>query len=153
MMLRTKRRIVWSVSVAAAAILFLAVVGRWIPCKRVDVWICPISGSIKTQVTWFGLVSRDERTASALEQWLKRKEPSFEPHWRHIATTIHYALGRSHICRPAPEICQLRPILDQVVSNFSDERLADLVTVLRQGSRDEQRTAIQRIAQDYFNRK
>jgi hypothetical protein len=47
----------------------------------------------------------------------------------------------------------LRPILDGVVSKFSDERIGSLVTVLRQGSNDEQRQAIQRISDDYFDTK
>ena len=47
----------------------------------------------------------------------------------------------------------MRPILDDVVEKFSDERIAGLVAVLRQGSRDEQRQAIQRISDEYFGSK
>jgi hypothetical protein len=41
-------------------------------------------------------------------------------------------------------------MLDGMVGTFSDQRIADLVTVLRQGSRDEQRQAVQKISDDYF---
>jgi hypothetical protein len=85
-----------------------------------------------------------------LEHWLKRREPSFEPHWRHISTQTYYILGRACGTAGAPEIYQLRGILDGVVEKFSDERIAGLVAVLRQGSRDEQRQAIQKISDDYF---
>ena len=150
---RTKKLMVWSVSIALGLVLLFAVVGPLIPYKKVDIWVCPVSGSMKRQVTWFGYLSHDECITSALEQWLERKEPSFEPQWLHTSTTTYYVLGRGYACGDAPEIYQLRPILDGVVSKFSDERIASLVTVLRQGSRDEQRQAIQRISDDYFDTK
>jgi len=99
------------------------------------------------------LFHHDERATSALEQWLKRREPSFEPQWQHTSTQTYYVLGRACGTSGIPEVYQLRPILDGVVGKFSDERIADLVTILRQGSRDEQRQAIQRIADDYFDTK
>ena len=148
---RTKKRIVWSVSIALGFVLSLPVAGPLIPYKKVDNWVCPISSSTKSRVTWFGYVSHDERTTSALEQWLDRREPSFEPQWQHTSTTTYYILGRGYACGRAPEIYQLRQILDGVVSKFSDERIAGLVTILRQGSHDEQRQAIRGISDEYFN--
>lgn len=150
---RTKKRIVWSVSIALGLALLLALVGPLIPYKKVDNWVCPVSGSTKRNVTWFIYFSQDERTTSALEQWLERREPSFEPQWRHISTTTYYVLARSYVCGETPEVLQMRPILDGVVSKFSDERIAGLITVLRQGSHDEQRQAIKRISDDYFDTK
>jgi hypothetical protein len=47
----------------------------------------------------------------------------------------------------------LRPILDDVVERFSEERIAGLVEVLRHGSRDEQTEVIQGISDDYFGSK
>src|SRR5262245_33325518 len=136
---RTKQRIVWTISIAVGAVLLLGIVGPLIPYKKVHNWVCPVSGSTKRQITWFGHFSRDERTVSALEQWLERREPSFEPSWQHTSTQTYYVLGRACGTGGTPEIYHLRPILDGVVSKFSDERIAALVTVLRQGSRDEQR--------------
>jgi hypothetical protein len=121
-----------------------------IPYKKVEIWVCPVSGSTKRQVTWFGYFSHGERTTSALEQWLKRREASFEPQWQHTSTTTYYVLARGYACGPATEVYQLRPMLDGMVGTFSDQRIADLVTVLRQGSRDEQRQAVQKISDDYF---
>jgi hypothetical protein len=150
---RSKKRIVWSVFIALGLVLLLAVVGPLIPYKKVDNWVCPVSGSTKRQVTWFGYFSHDERTSSSLKRWLERKEPTFEPQWRHTSTTTYYVLARGYACGEIPEVYQLRPILDDVVSKFSDERIAGLVTILRQGSHDEQKRAIQRIADDYFDTK
>jgi hypothetical protein len=145
---RTKRRIVRSASIALGLALLLSVAGQLIPYKKVDNWVCPVSGSTKRQETWFGYVSHDERTTSALEQWLDRREPSFEPQWQQTSTTTYFLLGRGYARGRAPEIYQLRPILDGVVGKFSDERISGLVTVLRQGSQDEQRQAIRRISDD-----
>lgn len=147
----TKRRIVWSASIALGLVPLLSVAGQLIPCKKVDNWVCPVSASTKRQVTWFGYVSHDEWTTSALEGWLARREPSFEPQWQLISTTTYYLLGRGYARGRAPEIYQLRPILGCLVGKFSDERISGLVTVLRQGSQVEQRRAIRRISDDYFD--
>ncbi len=112
-----------------------------------------MSGSTRQQTTWFWRFSHEERTVSALEQWLKRREPSFQPQWRHTSTQTYYVLGRACGTAGTPEIYQLQPILDGVVEQFSEERIAGLVAILRQGSREEQRQAIQRISDDYFNAK
>ncbi len=149
---RTQKQILWSISITVGAVLLLGVVAAT-PYKKVQIRVCPVSGSTKTRVTWFGYFSHDERTTSALEQWLKRREPFFEPQWRHLSTTRYYVLGCARACSPAPEVYKLRPILDWLVTRFSDERIAELVTVLRQGSRDEQRQRIESIWDEYFDRK
>jgi hypothetical protein len=146
----TKRRLIWGVSIVLGAYVLLGVVGPLIPYKQVDNWVCPLTGSTKIQVTWFGCFSHDERTTSALEQWLKRREPAFEPQWKHTSTTTHYVFARGHECGETPEIYQLVSILDDVVGQFDDERIAGLVSVLRHGSRDEQRQAIKMIWDDYL---
>jgi hypothetical protein len=124
--------------------------GQFIAYKEVTYWICPITGSTRTKVTWFGLFSHEERTVSALEKWLKRKEPGFEPNWQHVSTKTYFVLARSYTCGSSPEIRQLTPILDQVVGNLSDARLAELIAVLRHGSQGEQRQMINKIYDEVF---
>jgi hypothetical protein len=150
---RTKKRIVWSLSTALGVFVLLGILSPLIPYKKVENWICPISGSTKSRTTWFGYFSHEERTVSALEQWLKRRELSFEPQWQHTSTKTCYALARAYACAGAPEIYQLTPFLDEVVKSLSDERIAGLVVVLRTGSRAEQRQVIQRIADEVFDTK
>ena len=122
----TRKRIVWSVSIALGSVLVLGFVGPLIPCKRVKNWVCPVSGSTKRQITWFGYFSHDERNVSALEQWLKRREPSFEPQWQPLSTQTYYVSGQACGTGGTPEIYQLRPILDRVVVKLSDEKIAGL---------------------------
>jgi hypothetical protein len=150
---RTRKRIIWSVSIAVGLVSLLAVAGPLIPYKRVDNWVCSISGSTRSEITWFGRFSHEERTTSALEQWLKRREPSFEPQWWSTSTQTYYILARACATGGTPEIYQLRPVLDGIVGKLSDERIAGLVAVLRQGSREEQRQMIQSISDEYFDTK
>ena len=150
---RTKKRIIWKGSIALGLVLLLGIAGPLIPYKRVANSVCPISGSTRREIIWFGRFSHEERTVSALEQWLNRKEPSFQPQWRSTSTQTYYLLGRGCGTGGTPEIYQLRLILDGVVRKFSDERIAGLVAVLRHESRDDQRQAIQRISDDYFGGK
>jgi hypothetical protein len=151
MIARSKKRIVWSVSIALALAVTLAVAGPWIPYKRVRNWVCPISGASRHDITWFRYFRHQERIVSGLEQWLKDREPSFEPQWQPISTQTYYVLGRACGTSGTPPIYQLRPILHDMVEKLSDERIAALVTVLRRGSRDGQRRMIQSISDEYFN--
>ena len=133
----------------AGGVLFLGV-GPFIPYKEVKNWVCPISGSTKKEIRWFGYFGREERTVSGLELWLQRRELTFQPQWQFTSTQTYYVLACACGTGGTPEIYQLRPILDGVVETLSDERIAGLVAVLRQGSRDEQRQMIQSIADEYF---
>lgn len=150
MMMRTKKWIVrWS-SIALGLVLLVGVVGERFPYKRVDNAMCPVTGSMRREITWFGYFSHEERTVSALELWLRRREPSFQPQWQHISRQTYYVLSGACGTAGSPEIYLLRPMMDGIVEKFSDERIADLVAILRHGSRDEQSQAIHKIADDYF---
>ena len=149
---RTKKRIVWTVLTALPSVLLLGFVGPpFIPYKRVDNWVCPVSGSMKTEITWFGCLSHQEQTVSALEQWLKRREPLFEPQWQFCNSRDYYVLASACSTGLSPEIYQLSPFLDHVVGELSDERLAGLVAVLRHGSRVEQEQMIRSISREAFD--
>ena len=150
---RTKKRIVWSTSIAVGLILLLGFVGPLISYKEVRNSICPVCGSTRTETVWFGHFRHEERTATALESWLRRREPGFEPTWQHLSTQTYFVLGRSCGTAGSPEIYQLRPILERVVERSSDDRIAAIVAVLRHGSREEQRQMIQHISDEAFERK
>jgi hypothetical protein len=146
----TKKRIVWGVSITVGLVLLFGFVGPLIPYKQVRNWICPVSGSTRTEITWLGHFSHEERTATALEKWLRRKEPGFEPNWQHFSTQTYFVLGRSCATAGTPEIYQLSPILDRVVGKLSDKQIAALVAVLRVGSHDEQQHMIEKVSDEVF---
>jgi len=134
-------------------VLLLGFAGPLIPYKKVANSVCPISGSTRTETKWFGYFNQEKRTATALETWLKKREPGFEPRWRHRSTQVYYVLGRSCGTSGSPVICALEPILDRVVQNSSEAELTSLVAVLRSGTREEQWKMIQDMADKEFERK
>jgi len=145
-----RKKIIWSVSIALGLVLLLGFIGPNISYKLVRNWICPISGSTRTQIIWFGYFGHEERTATALERWLKHKEPGFKPSWQPLSTQTYFLFGRSYGTAGTPEIYELEPILDRVVEKLSNERIAGLVAVLRHGSRDEQRQIMKSITDEVF---
>jgi hypothetical protein len=144
------RRTVWGAFIAIASLLLFGLLGPLIPRKQVSIWVCPITGSTRTEVVWFWHFRHEERTVTALETWLKRQEPGFEPNWQHLSTQTHFIAGTSFACAKAPAIYQLCPFLDLVVGKLSDEQIAGFVTVLRHGSPEEQRQIVQKIADEVF---
>lgn len=148
----TKKHVHWSISTALVFVLLFGLVGPIIPYKEVRNWICPISGSTRTQVTWFGSFSSENRTVSALEKWLSRREVNFTPNWRNFSTQTYFLLGRSCAAGGTPPIYYLKPMLESVVEKLSDEQIAHLVSDLRHGSPDEQRQLIQKIGDQVFDR-
>lgn len=151
MSLSTKKKIVWSicVSVGLIAIVFGSPMIRY---KEVKTWICPISGSMRTRTTWFGGFIHEERTETALEKWLKHREPGFQPNWQPLSTTTYFIHGCSRACARAPEIYLVKPVLDDFVENSSEEKIAGFVAVLRHGSPDEQRRVVQSVADEALDK-
>ncbi len=102
---------------------------------------------------WFGVFKREERTTSALEEWLRRKEPGFQPSWQHISTQRYWLGGWSCGTAGTPEVCALIPVLQcEGFKKLSDERIASLVEVLRHGSPEQQRQMISSIADEAFSK-
>jgi hypothetical protein len=142
----------WISAIVAGLILLLGLVGPFIPYKEVRNSVCAICGSTRKETVWFGQFKQEEGSVSALETWLRRREPGFEPTWQHRSTQTYFVLGRSCGTAGSPEICQLQAILDLVVEKFNDNRIAALVEVLRHGSREEQRRIIREISDEAFAR-
>jgi len=119
--------------------------GAFIPYKKVTNSICLASGTIRTEITWFGCFKHEEQSATALDAWLKHREAGFEPTWEHMSTQTYSLLTRTCGTAGTPVIYSFRPMLNDVVAKLSDDRIADLVAILRHGSRDEQIQLIESI--------
>lgn len=137
--------------ITLAFALLLPLVGGQIAYRKDEIWVCPVSAATRTRVTWFGIFDHEERETTALEQWIQSREPFFQPQWQHVSTTSYMLLGRSYACGKAPEIYDLRPIIDEMMTRCSDEKIGGLIQILRQGSRDEQRQAIRKMVADSFD--
>ena len=71
------------------------------------------------ETVWFGCITRENRTETALGQWLNRKEPGFEPTWQFLSAQKYY-VGGGFSCGTAgkkPEIFWSTPILDLGLKN------------------------------------
>lgn len=119
-----------------------------VPVKTTTVWCCPVSGSTKRLTRWFGGFPREVRTTSALEVWLKKREPAFEPRFEFVSMKTDQLIGNSHGSAPAPAIYGARPYLEFVIRWSGDEKIAGLVAVLRNGSNEERRRAVSEIVDE-----
>ena len=128
-------------------------VGSFIPYKERSNWVCTVSGSTRTEIIWFGCFKQEKRTASALEEWLVRKEPGFQPSWRHLSTQEYSIGGFSCATAGTPEVYALTPVLERGgIQKLSDDRIAALVEVLRHGSPDERARMIRSISDEVFSK-
>jgi hypothetical protein len=131
--------------------LLILFTGPLIPYKRVDHWTCPVSGSTRTLTTWLGCIHREVVVPSVLESWILRREPGFRPQWKFASTQTHYVMGFSCGTSGQPPIFMLRPILDRVVQDSTDEQLSSLVSTLKNGTVEQQRRAVQEAADRIFS--
>jgi hypothetical protein len=133
-------------------VFIFGVVSWFVPYKIVTYSICPVTASIRTQTTWFGLFKRDTRTTNALDKWLERKESGFQPQWQRLSTDTYYALGgKSFACSPAPPAYELQPVVTLPgFQKLSDDKIAALVAVLRRGTPSEQERMIETVGDEVF---
>lgn len=115
--------------------------------------MCSVSGSTRTEIEWFGYHKREVRTVSALEFWLRKREPGFKPTWQQRSRQTYGVLVRACGVGPSPEISTLTPVLDLVIETLSDKEIAALVDVLRNGSLEEQREMIWKVSDKVFEKK
>ena len=148
---RNKKRVVWFFAIGIVVFLLLGWLGPLVPYKKSAIWICPVTCSTRIDTAWFGLYETEERHVSSLEEWLRAREPDFQPEWKHLATNTYYSFGaRLYACSQAPEVYLLKPLMAPMVDHADDKRLGDWVVVLRVGSRQEQKRFVRQMAHEFF---
>lgn len=130
--------------------LSILLVGPFVHYEQRQISVCPITGTVHIHTRSFGLFDTDHTDTTPLELWLREREPSFEPEFQRISTVSYAIIGRSHGCRTAPPIYSLITVMDRLVDHLPDERISELVSVLRTGTHEEQRTFIQEITDEIF---
>jgi hypothetical protein len=151
---RTKRRVLWLLAISFVAVLCLGVFATIIPYKERSNYICPITASMRTDVTWFGLFESRQRTVSHLELWLRQREPGFRPDWQYISTQKYY-LGGGFSCGTAgtPEAYLLTYTLKlSGVQKMNDGQIGNLIEVLRHGSSDDRKRMIQSFSDEVMDK-
>ena len=147
----TRRRIAITVVVfAGLAILFLSFT---VPVTREMGWIDAVTASTKhqTYVTFgFDMTPLIETTPviepSPLADWLARQEGEVTYDWRHINGTMKTIWGKSVGCGhgAAPPIYFFpRDLLERFVKSSSDNDLRHFVDVMRHGTKQEQKAAVE----------
>jgi hypothetical protein len=147
---KTRTSVISVGGLGVAVVVLLLTVAHSIPFKEVRISMCPISGSREVVTRWFGLWARVEVKETALELWIRRREPTFRPQWKRLSTNTHYVLARGFGCSPAPPIYTLQPLMQHVTNKLSDERIAELVDVMRTGTREEQQEFLKKIEDEIF---
>ena len=136
------------------ALLLLGFVGPSIPYKKRSNYVCSITASTLTDVTWFGLFTSHQRTVSFLENWLKQREPSFQPNWQFMSSQIYYFWGgHSCGCSGTPDAYELTYTLKlSGVEKMSDSQIADLVGTLRHGSAEARKQMIRSFSDEVLEK-
>jgi hypothetical protein len=128
-----KRTLFWIFGISMSVLMLLAFVGPPIPYKKRSNYICSVTASTRADVTWFGLFTSHERTVSFLENWLKQREPSFQPNWQFMSGQTYYVWG-GHSCGygGTPDVYELTTTLKfNGTQKMSDSQIAALVETLR----------------------
>ncbi len=146
----SRRRIIAiAVSAAGAAILLASFI---IPVQREMGWIDAVTASTKHQTyVTFGFDMTPLMTtapvieSSPLAEWLRHQEGDMTYDWRHVNGTLKTIwgtpVGFGHGSAP-PIYFFPKELLEQFVKSASDEELRRFVQVMRRGTKEEQRAAV-----------
>jgi hypothetical protein len=112
-------------------------------------WMCSVCGAQRRQTVWFGWRRPERVQETALGAWIGRKEKQHEHSWQFVHRRMRSVFGGTlgWACGRAPAIYSLATLgdaMDRYVGSASDEELSALVAVLRTGTDEEQRQAVQR---------
>ncbi len=126
---------------AAVAVLLAASLFE----QRTQGWCDAISGSKKWQTTWpFGITTGSRMETSGLERRLHEIGYQWSPDWRSVHFTATSLIGGRRIeCSSAPPILDITSILDSYVKGASPDELRHFADVLRSGSEQEQKAAVE----------
>jgi len=151
---RVKRKVLWDFAISIVLFLCVGVFAVLMPYKERSNYICPVTASTRTDITWFGLFTSHQRTVSFLEKWLKQREPSFQPNWQHMSTQTYY-IGGGFSCGYAgtPDAHQLTYTLKlSGVQKMSDGQIGNLIEALRHGSPDDRKRMIQSFSDEVMEK-
>lgn len=133
------------------AVLVLCAIALLAPVATEKIYIDPVTGSTLVEQRLCGQVIRRSAKPTALELWLRRRG-SHTPVGQHLSTvhgSLQFPLCRE--CSPAPEISQLSGRVSAAyVATAAEDEIEELVTILRTGSQDDRKVAVQKAADRMF---
>ena len=123
--------------------------------KTENVWMCSITGSKKSNIVWIaGITTNQQKEASCLEIWMKKKNKEIKNNWIKIVGNKKSLLGiSSHEHSRAPAIYYFKDnLLQQFLNNSSDYEINNLIKVLSYASRKEQEELVDQLLEITLNK-
>jgi len=134
------------VALIVAAGSALAAATANLPLRTDSLWIDSVTGSMKGQTFWLIFGTRPRVHQSALHQWVATHQGPYTPQWCFLSESYKTVFGRTvgRGCALAPEIYPLH--MDKLNTRFvetaSDSEIAEFVRIMRTGTAEEKRVAV-----------
>lgn len=106
--------------------------------------MCPVTGSVEGTVTWWGVKRSTFHESTALELWLKEREPDFVPRYEKWCSFSRSFSGIRRSCFSPPPVHRLLDVQDELVK-LSTSELNDLVSTLRNEDRSQHREVVEQV--------
>jgi hypothetical protein len=116
-----------------------------IPYRSDLVWIDSVTGSVRGQTKYFLVPVSTSSQRSALENWVIAREGHYQNNWQFLSDTSTFLLsGRMHACGYTPEVFEFHAgeVNDWFVRTAGEEAIAAFVKVMRSGTPDEKKQAV-----------
>lgn len=129
------------------ATLLLGIVSLTVPVRQVETRMDAVSGSMSSKTVWlFGVTSSPRVEISPLEIRLKKSGIEWTPSWQFLHNT-HTNIFGSATCRECgstPLIYELRSVQPEFATAATDSQLNEFVRVMKSGTDDEQKAAVEK---------
>ncbi|QEH38870.1 hypothetical protein OJF2_74800 [Aquisphaera giovannonii] len=125
-----------------------------VPFRSDLCWGDPVTGSLKLELKRFLVPVSTTVQTSALERWIVRREGGHTNQWQFLSDTSSWwpLPSRGHACGRTPEIYELcKPTFNEAfVRCSSDAEIAEFLRVMRQGSAEEKKAAVESACERAF---
>ncbi len=136
-----------SLAVAICAALMTAGV---VPLRQSQSWFDPVTGSMKHQTWLVSIPMPSTESHSEIERWIVRHEGSHRPRWQTLGISVEMLFGGPRIgCTSGIPIYRLLwgDYCADFVRESTDQEIAKFVHIMRTGTEDEQRQAVQTVVE------
>lgn len=145
MLRRTSIRFRWFLLASFFVVTVVGIAWPRLPYKTEVVQICPISGSILREVVWFGFSREQTVESTALEEWIRDREPDFAPQFEPWCQYRTFLFSVRRTCSKSPSIFLLRSVQDRLVADLSESRIKDLIRILRSAEPKQKREFVETV--------
>ncbi len=133
----------WRIAVGAGVVV-AALALLVLPVRQWTIWCDPVSGSVKTRTTWFGISAAPHYEVSPLESRLKAIEYTWPQTWKFMSRDHFTLFGRAVEWEDgeAPPIFSQRFGMNGYARSATSDELRHFADTMRFGTESEQRAAV-----------